>query len=305
MTSKPRNIDWPWTVGGTNDEVEVPLDMARERRPFVMPKGEIPEPGEVSEEDRLEQEVYTPRQISTPNSDLCITYFAEENMSRADSTALIWERLCAKALIDERMEQVIPDAQGLANILREGATTELQRSQDVKLAEAMRRTAQILGAIPTCPQCQGWLIYRRPDQRFMENSNYVQCQYGHVYELVPPIKIPGVTVGEIMKVLTSGSGQLDFHKLQEPARIEALEDAIENKQVVTFRYRVKVEVGHEMHSVTLSPYKVTGDITESNVRVGGWDHNAGQVLVYNVADIGIVIVSVDDGSEYHDEPPAG
>lgn len=53
--------------------------------------------------------------------------------------------------------------------------------------------------IPVCPDCEGQLIYRQPDRRFMEDNNYVECPNGHVFELVPPPPVEGLTAKELIK----------------------------------------------------------------------------------------------------------
>jgi predicted DNA-binding transcriptional regulator YafY len=69
------------------------------------------------------------------------------------------------------------------------------------------------------------------------------------------------------------------HSDEEAAACRALEDAAEEQQAVTFKY--KKADGSES-TRTLSPYEVTGDITESNLKVLGWDHDRKAIRSFNI-----------------------
>lgn len=213
--SEARYVTWPRTIGGVNDEVAVPRDILNERRVFKMP-GNIPEPGEPAEEEKLVEETYIPRKVGMPNSDLRVIYFAVDTLSEQESAALVWERLCANAVFAAGVEGItdaIPDSGELAETLREAAAgirVNAKHPTGLATAESMRRTAQILGLIPTCPECQRWLIYRQPHERFMENSRYVQCQNGHIFEVVRITDLPkGKTATEVIQQLATGGDDLN------------------------------------------------------------------------------------------------
>lgn len=60
---------------------------------------------------------------------------------------------------------------------------ELLRSPGVEGMEFLKRE-DFEKYAPRCPRCKSLVVYRDPTQRFMEDDNYVQCQNGHVFELV-------------------------------------------------------------------------------------------------------------------------
>jgi predicted DNA-binding transcriptional regulator YafY len=81
----------------------------------------------------------------------------------------------------------------------------------------------------------------------------------------------------------------------EVASCELLEEATEQHQVVTFKY--KKADGSES-TRTISPYEVTGDITESNLKVLGWDHDRGAIRSFTIDHRKLSGVSVVSGAEY-------
>lgn len=91
------------------------------------------------------------------------------------------------------------------------------------------------------------------------------------------------------------------HSQAEATACEALEDAIEDQQVVTFKYAKKP--GEKGATRRISPYEVTGDITEGNLKVLGWDHERNALRSFNIDWQKLSDVTPDTDAEYRAPEP--
>lgn len=92
------------------------------------------------------------------------------------------------------------------------------------------------------------------------------------------------------------------HSQAEAAACEALEDAVEDKRVVTFQYK---KANGSVSTRTLSPYEVTGDITEGNLKVLGWDHERKALRSFKIDHHQMAEVQVAPDAEYQEPVDRG
>lgn len=191
----PRRTRWPWLVGGLHDGDSIPTEFQGYHDALKMLK-DVPRVSDeelLSETGMVAEEVYTPRRVGSSSSPLRVVFFAVSEMPESEAQAIIWERILERAFeknLDEQLSAAYRDEMpgelrkvGSA-ILRGEYMRQGEHMPDAALAGLLRKAAQVLQLIPACPECKAPLIHRRPDQRFMEDDNYVACWNGHIYGLV-------------------------------------------------------------------------------------------------------------------------